>query len=164
MPTDADLTGAPLEEIAGQLLSARHLKLAVAESCTGGLVTDRLTNVPGSSAYFIGGVVAYAYEAKTAALGISAEFLLQYGAVSPETALAMARGVRQLYQTDVAISVTGIAGPGGGLPNKPVGLTYVALVAADREIARRYVWTGDRLQNKMASADAALRLLIEYLL
>src|SRR5512135_3003758 len=105
-----------IEKAIGSLLRKQNWTISIAESCTGGLVAHRITNVPGSSDYFLGGVVAYAYEAKVAQLGVSWETLRAYGAVSRETALAMARGARRTLEADVAVSVTGIAGPGGGLP------------------------------------------------
>jgi PncC family amidohydrolase len=151
------------EVIIGKLLRARGLKLATAESCTGGLASHRITNIPGSSDYFLGGVVAYAYEAKVAALGVSWETLRAYGAVSREVVLEMARGARRLLSADLAVSVSGIAGPGGGLPHKPVGTTWVGLVAPDGEWARCYCFAGDREGNKILSAEAALRLLLDYL-
>lgn len=152
-----------LEEKVGQLLIEQGLTLALAESCTGGLIGDRITNVPGSSEYFMGGVVAYAYDAKERVLGVRHQTLYDHGAVSEETALEMARSVRRLLMADVALAVTGIAGPGGGMPGKPVGLVYVALSARDFERCVRYVWPHDRAGNKAASADAALTLLLEYL-
>jgi PncC family amidohydrolase len=152
-----------LEEQVGQHLARHRLTLAVAESCTGGLVGHRLTNVPGSSAYFIGGVVAYAYDAKERLLGVSHNTLYDFGAVSEPTAREMARGARRVLGTDLGLSVTGIAGPGGGLPGKPVGLTWVALSARDVEDARQFVWDGDREANKRQSAEAALQLVLEYL-
>ncbi len=152
-----------LEEAVGELLRARGLKLALAESCTGGLVADRITDVPGSSDYFLGGLVAYAYEAKTALLGIPREFLIQQGAVNEETARRMASAARERLGADVALGVTGIAGPSGGTPDKPVGLVYIALAAPDLERCERFVWNGDRVENKRLSADAALQMLKEYL-
>ncbi len=152
-----------LEETVGRLLTGRSLTVAVAESCTGGLITHRLTNVPGSSAYLVGSVVAYAYEAKERVLGVRHSTLYDYGAVSRETAVEMASGVRRLMGTDVGLSVTGIAGPTGGTPEKPVGLVYIALSARDFERCERFVWSGDRLANKSQSAEAALRILREYL-
>jgi PncC family amidohydrolase len=154
---------APIEERIGTLLREHGLKLATAESCTGGLVAHRITNVPGSSDYFVGGVVAYAYEAKVAQLGVSWETLKAHGAVSRETVLEMARGARNLLEADLAVSVTGIAGPGGGMPEKPVGLTWIGFVAPEGESARRFVWDGDRAKNKELSAEAALRLVLDYL-
>jgi PncC family amidohydrolase len=153
----------PLEVRIGLLLQQSGLKLAVAESCTGGLVCDRITDVPGSSAYFIGGVVAYAYEAKLKLLDIPWDSLQAHGAVDRETVLAMARGVRYALQTDLGLSVSGIAGPAGGMPGKPVGLTWIGLSAPDGEWARVFIWAGDRVQNKASSAQAALRLLYDYL-
>lgn len=152
-----------LEEKVGQLLVEQGLTLALAESCTGGLIGHRITNVPGSSEYFMGGVVAYAYDAKERVLGVRHDTLYDHGAVSRETALEMARGVRRVLLTDVALAVTGIAGPGGGLPEKPVGLVYIALSARDFERCERRVWPYDRAGNKAASAEAALTLLLEYL-
>jgi PncC family amidohydrolase len=152
-----------LEAQAGQLLQQRGLRLAVAESCTGGLIADRLTNVPGSSAYFVGGVVAYAYEAKTGLLGVSQGTLEAHGAVSRETVLEMATGVRALLAVDIGLSISGIAGPGGGIPGKPVGTVWIGLAAPDLLDARSYRFEGDRLENKAAFADQALRLLLEYM-
>jgi PncC family amidohydrolase len=152
-----------LEMQIGELLRTRKLKLATAESCTGGLIASRITDVPGSSDYFVGGVAAYAYEAKVGLLRVSWDTLQTYGAVSRETVLQMARGAREVLQADIAISVSGIAGPGGGLPDKPVGTTWMALSTRDGEWARVYCFDGDRLQNKSSSADAALQLLLDYL-
>ena len=153
-----------LEDQIGPLLRSRGLKLATAESCTGGLLAHHITNVPGSSDYFLGGVVAYAYEAKVAQLGVSWDTLRAYGAVSAETALEMARGVRALLGAEIGVSVTGIAGPGGGLPEKPVGTTWLGLCVPEGESAQRFVWRGDRLTNKQLSAQAALQLILDYLL
>lgn len=152
-----------LESRIGELLRERGLKLATAESCTGGLIAHRITNIPGSSDYFLGGVVAYAYEAKVAQLGVSWETLQTYGAVSRETVVEMARGARRTLEADLAVSVTGIAGPGGGLPEKPVGTTWIGLSTPEGEWARRFVWDGDRAQNKAYSAQAALQFVIDYL-
>jgi PncC family amidohydrolase len=147
----------------GILLRSRGWKLAVAESCTGGLVADRLTDIPGSSDYFMGGVVAYAYEAKAALLNVSWNTLRTYGAVSRETVIEMARGVRTALGADLSVSVSGVAGPGGGLPGKPVGATWLGLSAADGDWARQFTWQGDRRANKEASAQAALQFLLDYL-
>ena len=152
-----------VEEAIGALLAEQGLSLVTAESCTGGLMAHRITNVPGSSAYYLGGFVAYAYEAKEELLGVKHETLLAHGAVSEETALEMARGVRQRLGAEVGVSITGIAGPAGGMPGKPVGLTYVALAAPDAELCERHVWQGDRLANKEQSVEAAFRLLLTYL-
>jgi PncC family amidohydrolase len=152
-----------LEEKIGKLLVEQGLTLALAESCTGGLIGHRITNVPGSSKYFMGGVVAYAYDTKERVLGVRHDTLYDYGAVSEQTAIEMARGARRLLTTDVALAVTGIAGPGGGMPEKPVGLVYIALSARDFERCERYVWPHSRVGNKVASAEAALTMLWQYL-
>lgn len=152
-----------LEVIVGQMLAERKLKVATAESCTGGLVGHRLTNVPGSSGYFEGGIIAYSYEAKERLLGVHHDTLYEHGAVSAETALEMARGARKVLGADIGVSVTGIAGPGGGLPGKPVGLVYVALSARTYERVEHFSWKSDRESNKMQSAEAALAMLKEFL-
>ena len=139
----------------------RSLTVAAAESCTGGLVADAITDLSGSSAYFHGSIVAYANDAKTSQLGVPEELLAAHGAVSAQVARAMAEGARSRLATSLAVGVTGIAGPGGGTADKPVGLTYVAVADADGVDARRFTWTGDRAENKIASAEAALELLIE---
>jgi len=151
-----------LEKKIGMLLTKQGLTLATAESCTGGLVAHRITNVPGSSAYFVGGIVAYANEAKEALLGVQPATLAAHGAVSEEAAREMARGARQQLGADLAVAITGIAGPSGGTPDKPVGLTYIALSAPAVDLVERHVWTGERLENKEASAEAALRLVADY--
>jgi PncC family amidohydrolase len=153
----------PIEQTIGTLLRARGLKLATAESCTGGLVADYMTNVPGSSDYFLGGVIAYAYEAKVALLHVSWDTLRQSGAVSRETVLEMARGVRTALSADLGVSVSGIAGPGGGLPDNPVGTTWIGLSASDGDWTRKFIWSGERRSNKQSSAQAALQLVLDYL-
>jgi nicotinamide-nucleotide amidase len=147
---------------AGQLLRERQLRLALAESCTGGLLASLITDVPGSSDYILGSAVTYANSAKEAILGVRPETLTEYGAVSPQTAAEMAQGARRLFGADLAIAVTGIAGPTGGQPDKPVGLVYLHLSAPDAEIGERHVWGSDRAGNKRLSAGAALRLLVRY--
>ncbi len=153
----------PLEILVGEWLSRYGLKLALAESCTGGLISHRITNIPGSSEYFLGGVAAYAYEAKVRLLGVKWETLEKYGAVSQQTVLEMARGIRQVLEADVGVSVSGIAGPGGGMPEKPVGLVWIGLSAARYEQAWRNQFQGDRLSIKAQSAEEALRRLLDYL-
>jgi PncC family amidohydrolase len=152
-----------LAQAIGELLQGRGLTLAVAESCTGGLLAGYITNIPGSSAYFEGGVIAYSYAVKERVLNVPAGVLERHGAVSPETATAMAKGVRELLQTDLTLAVTGIAGPTGGTPEKPVGLVYIALASDQGEECRRYLWTGDRWENREWSARAALEMLHEHL-
>lgn len=153
----------PLEIQIGTLLRLNGWKLATAESCTGGLIGHCITNIPGSSDYYLGGVVAYAYEAKVALLGVSWNTLHAYGAVSRETVLEMSRGARKALSADIAVSVSGIAGPGGGMPGKPVGTTWIGLSAKDGDWARVFCFPGGREQNKLFSADAALKLVLDYL-
>lgn len=158
-----------LEVQVGKWLRRRALKLVAAESCTGGLLGHRLTEVPGSSDYFLGGIVSYANEAKERLLGVQHETLVRCGAVSQEVALEMARGARLAlagaFSLDrlIGISITGIAGPGGGTPDKPVGLTWIGLSTPDDDRAWKYVWNGSRAENKVLSAVAALKLLLKYL-
>ena len=144
-------------------LSERGLTLAVAEGDTGGLLLERLTAVPGSSAVVLGGVVAYADALKLALLGLQPEVLRERGAVSAEAAQAMAAGVRRLAGADFGLATTGIAGPGGATPLKPVGLAYVAAAAETASLVREHHWQGDRAANRAASAEAAARLLWELL-
>lgn len=137
--------------------------LATAESCTGGLIGHLLTEIPGASDYYLGGVISYSDTVKEHQLGVDAGILAEHGAVSAETAMAMARGVRARFGTSIGVSVTGIAGPTGGSTAKPVGLTYVC-VADERGVAvRRHVWPADRSANKLLSAQAAIELLLEHL-
>ena len=162
-----------LEEVVGRLLTEQKLTLALGESCTGGLVSHRLTNVPGSSSYVLGGIVAYSNQAKERLLGVRRETLEEHGAVSEEAAIEMARGARAALGADIGLSVTGIAGPGGGAPDKPVGLVYVALSAggaarseaarSEAERVEQFLWDGNRKENKALSAEAALSILKEYL-
>ncbi len=153
----------PLEQMIGPLLRSRGLKLATAESCTGGLVADHITDIPGSSDYFLGGVVAYAYEAKVTLLHVSWDTLQLHGAVSRETVIEMARGVRVFLGADIGVSVSGIAGPGGGLPENPVGTTWICLSTQDGDWTRKFIWDGDRLFNKKSSSQAVLQLILDYL-
>lgn len=158
---DADT---PLEMQLQTRMTTSGRTLGTAESCTGGLITHRLTDVPGSSGYLLGGIVAYSNPLKQALLGVQEATLIQYGAVSKTTAAEMAQGARQVLGVDYAVSVTGIAGPGGGTAEKPVGLTYIGLAGPDGLLkVERYVWQGDRAANKAASVDAALSLVLENL-
>jgi PncC family amidohydrolase len=145
------------------VLTDRKLTLATAESCTGGLIAHRLTNVSGSSAYFLGGIVSYSNEAKAQLLGVGQGTLETQGAVSEATAIEMARGVRRVFSADIAVSVTGIAGPGGGTPEKPVGLAWIGLSTHEGERAQKFIWDQDREGNKAESAEAALQMVWDYL-
>jgi len=145
-------------EIALDLCRARGLTLATAESCTGGMVAARLTSVPGSSDVFVGGVVAYANTVKASELGVAQEVLDQHGAVSAETAAAMAHGVRARLGVDIGVAVTGVAGPGGGTEEKPVGLVFVHVVGPDGEEARRTELPGDREMIRGRATAASLHL------
>ncbi len=148
-----------MEEVVGLKLTVGGYTLAVAESCTGGLITQRLTDVAGSSKYLIEGVIAYSNDAKTRALGVEPVLLLEHGAVSAPVAEAMAEGVRKRARTDFGLSVTGIAGPGGGSDEKPVGLVYIAL-ADDAHIEHRKLnIPGDRQLVRWRASQAALDLL-----
>ena len=151
------------EFLIGLLLREKKLKLATAESCTGGLVADRITNIPGSSEYFYGGIIAYSYEAKVDLLNVSWDTLQTYGAVSREVVLEMAKGARKVLEADIAVSVSGVAGPDGGTPEKPVGTTWIGLSTAEADWARHFVWDSHRLENKSLSAEAALQFILDYL-
>jgi len=149
----------PVEEHVLALCRSRGLSLATAESCTGGLVAARLTSVPGASDAFRGAIVAYADEVKEAELGVPAKVLAEHGAVSAETARAMATGARERLGVDVAVSVTGVAGPSGGTPEKPVGLVYVHALSPDGELAVDFSLPADRETVRRRAAVAALHLL-----
>lgn len=152
-----------LEVEIGRILKERKLQLGLAESCTGGLLGHHITDVAGSSEYFAGGVVAYSYDAKAAVLGVSWDTLNTFGAVSPETVLEMAKGAKKLLGVDIALSISGIAGPGGGTADKPVGTTWIGLVTDSGEWTREFHFKSDREQNKASSAEEALKMLLEYL-
>ena len=152
-----------IAEQVGARLIAQGLTIASAESCTGGLIGHLLTNISGSSAYVLGGVIAYSNEVKQQLLKVSEATLIQYGAVSEATAREMAEGLRDLLGVDLALSVTGIAGPGGGTDEKPVGLTYIGLATPEGTTVKHFVWPHDRVANKQASAEAALQMALDYL-
>ncbi|WP_026370994.1 CinA family protein [Kallotenue papyrolyticum] len=147
----------------GARLVARGWTLASAESCTGGLIGHLITEIAGSSRYYLGGIIAYSNAVKQALLGVPATILLDHGAVSEATARAMAAGVRHALQADVGLATTGIAGPGGATPTKPVGLVYVAVATPLGQDCLRFVFSGDRQAIKQQSAAAALRLLLDSL-
>ncbi len=148
--------GSTLEEVVGHSLRRLNLTLAVAESCSGGLISHRLTNVPGSSDYFMGGVVTYSNQAKIELLQVPAAIIARHGAVSSPTAAAMARGVRDLFHTPLSLSATGIAGPSGGSPDKPVGTVYLGLAREERVHTRLCHFQGNREQIKILTAQTAL--------
>jgi PncC family amidohydrolase len=145
------------------VLGERRLSLAVAEGDTGGVLLQWLTAVPGSSAAIRGGVVAYHDDLKRQLLGVEAALIRQHGAVSAEVVEAMARGVRRAAGADVGLATTGIAGPGGGTPTKPVGLTFVAVVDGEGLMVREHRWQGGRESNRRASGTAALQVLLDLL-
>jgi len=152
-----------LAERLGSELAARNLTLATAESCTGGLLADTITDRPGASAYFLGGVIVYSNASKTDLLGVPPVMLARHGAVSGKTALSMAYAVMEHFDADMGIAITGIAGPGGGTPVKPVGATFIALASRDNEMVREFTFNGSRREIKAQAADAALELVLEFI-
>ena len=152
--------GALAERLQGICLG-RGLTVGVAESCTGGLLAAAITDIPGSSGYFLGGIVSYADSAKIELLGVPARVVEAHGAVRAQVARAMAEGARSRFGATLAAGVTGIAGPDGGTAEKPVGLTYLGIADATGADVRRRVWTGDREANRLASVRELLELLIE---
>lgn len=149
------------ERIVHDILVERKLTLAVAESCAGGLVSHRITNIPGSSLYFKGAIVAYSNDAKTTLLRIPKKLIVRHGAVSAEVAAAMAMGAKRVFRTDIAASVTGIAGPGGGTDEKPVGLAYMAVAHGKNVATCRVEFDGERAKLKERFADAVLKFIVE---
>ena len=160
-PTDEELLD--LARRVAAVCRERGVRLGTAESCTGGLVGHLITEVPGSSDYFAGALVTYANEIKVGLADVPEPVLAAHGAVSAQVAKAMADGARQRLGVDLAVAVTGVAGPDGGSDAKPVGLTYVAIADADGDDVRRFVWDSDRTGNKRLSAAAALGLVVERL-
>ena len=154
---------ASLEKEIGSLLRQKGLTLGVVESATGGLISHRLTNVPGSSDYYKGSVTAYSNEAKIKVVGVKEATISQYGAVSSQAAEEMAKGGRKILAVDVCLADTGIAGPGGATPGKPVGLFYLGLSYQGGTYSRKHNFRGDREQNKQSAAEVALNWLKEYL-
>ena len=146
-----------LREVAS-LLTEKKLTVATAESCTGGLIGHVLTNIPGSSAYYLGGAIAYTNALKIKVLGVASSTLEEHGAVSESTAQEMAEGIKTVTQADIGVASTGIAGPSGGTAEKPVGLVYIGL-AAEVTTVKAFVFDGDRLQNKKATVQAVLKMI-----
>ncbi|MEX2573500.1 MAG: competence/damage-inducible protein A [Balneolaceae bacterium] len=153
-----------LSEATGRILTSKKLSLSVAESCTGGLISDLITDVPGSSAYFSGGVIAYADPVKTARLGVRQESLAEHGAVSMEVALQMAGGVADSFSTDIGVSATGVAGPGGGSEEKPVGTVWMGFRIKGQQFALKAYFTRDRRINKERTGTVVLETVRRYLL
>ncbi len=160
-PSDEELHD--LASRVGAVCRDRSVRLTTVESCTGGLVAHLITEVAGSSDYYIGGLVTYSNDLKIDLVEVPAEVLSAHGAVSAQVARAMADGGRRRLGADVAVAVTGVAGPDGGTPAKPIGLTYVAVADADGDDVQRFVWDADRSGNKRLSAAAALELVITRL-
>lgn len=160
-PTDDELLD--LARRVGTACRDRGVRLGTAESCTGGLVAHVITEIPGSSDYFAGALVTYSNEVKVGVADVPSEVVDAHGAVSAQVARAMADGARRVLGVDLAIAVTGVAGPDGGTAAKPVGLTYVAVADGDGDDVRRFVWDSDRTGNKRLSAAAALDLVLARL-
>lgn len=152
-----------LELILGEELARRSLTISVAESCTGGLLGSRITDVPGSSAYFMGGIIAYSNEVKIKELQVKEDTIAEHGAVSEETAREMAINIKRLMNTDLGLAVTGIAGPDGGSKEKPVGLVYVALASNEDVEVYRLNLKGDRKENKWQTTEYALYFTYKYI-
>ncbi len=150
--------GSSMEEVVGRLLKENGLTLSVAESCTGGLLSARIVNVPGSSSYFMGGVVVYSNELKVSLLGVKRETIEKYGAVSEETCKEMLKGLRERFKTDCGIAITGIAGP-GGTEKKPEGLTYIGVYLKDKEVIKKRIFNKGRNKNRFLSTQIALNIL-----
>lgn len=145
-------------------LRKQKLTVATAESCTGGLIAHTLTNISGSSDYFDRGIVSYSNEAKSELLGVPEDMLKEYGAVSEQVAKAMAEGIRTTSNVDIGIATTGIAGPTGGTKEKPVGLVYIAISTSENTVVKKFQFSGDRLQNKESTCNAALQMLLDLLI
>ena len=144
-------------------LKSQNLTIATAESCTGGLIGHTFTNVSGSSEYFDRGIISYSNRSKIELLGVSESMLKEHGAVSEEVAKAMADGIRKRSNVAVGISTTGVAGPTGGTKEKPVGLVYIAISTEKDTIVKKFIFSGDRLQNKVSACNAALNTLLDVL-
>ena len=156
--------GEAMEEVVARVLTENRATIAVAESCTGGLLAERLTNIPGSSVYFLGGVVCYSNELKSALVDVPAELIESKGAVSPDVALALADGIRKRTGATIGVGVTGIAGPGGGTPEKPVGLVHIGIADERGPRERRFQFPGDRERIRMHASQTALDSVRRYFL
>ena len=152
-----------MENELGKLFTEENLTIACAESCTGGLLTSRLTDVPGSSAYVQGSIVSYSNEIKNSVLKVKAETLKKFGAVSEQTAREMSANVRELFKTDIGVGVTGIAGPGGSTADKPVGTVYISVSNLYQTIVQKFNFSGSRSEIKNKSCDAAIKMVKDLL-
>ena len=152
-----------IEARIGRILRERRMKIAVAESCTGGHIANRITNIQGASDYFDLGFVTYSNDSKELYLFVPEEVIVEKGAVSSEVAKAMAEGLREATDVDIALSVTGVAGPGGGTPEKPVGTVFVGLASKDGTFVNKFLFSGDRISIKEQTSEEALKLVLDYL-
>ncbi len=152
-----------IEKEIGGILRERGLRIAVAESCTGGLIANRITNIQGASDYFDIGFITYSNDSKELFLFVPEEIIAEKGAVSSEVAKAMAEGVIEATGADIAVAVTGIAGPGGGSPEKPVGTVYVGLALRNQVFVRKFLFSGDRISIKIQTSEEALKMVLDYL-
>jgi len=152
-----------IENLVGNALRERGWRLAIAESCTGGLIGHRITNISGSSTYYLGSITAYAYRAKVRLLGVSWDTLEKFGAVSEETVSEMAKGIRHALAADIGLSVSGIAGPTGGTPDKPVGFAWIGLSTPKGIWTLQHSAGGNRIENKEEVAQIALEFLYDFL-
>ncbi len=152
-----------IEQVVGELLSKNKKTLAIAESCTGGLLSNLITNIAGSSTYFLGGVVAYSNQSKMDMLKIPEQIIQDEGATSRNCALAMAKNIRGTLRADLGFSITGIAGPGGGSGNKPVGTVFIAVTDGEKNVCKLFKFEGARLEIKQKASQAALRMVKELL-
>jgi nicotinamide-nucleotide amidase len=152
-----------IEARIGRILRERRMRIAVAESCTGGHISNRITNIQGASDYFDMGFVTYSNDSKELYLFVPEEVIAEKGAVSSEVAKAMAEGLREATRADIALSVTGIAGPGGGTPEKPVGTVFVGLASKNGTFVNRFLFSGDRISIKEQTSEASLKLVLDYL-
>lgn len=152
-----------MEKIVRDLLREKNFTISCAESCTGGLLTSRLTDVAGSSAYVKGSVVGYSNEIKIFAVHVKEETLKNFGAVSEQTAFEMAKNIREIFKTDIGVGVTGIAGPDGGSAEKPVGLVYISVSNFDKTVVEKFNFSGSRIEIKNKSVDAALKMIQNFL-
>ena len=152
-----------LERTIARILTKKKMTLSVAESCTGGLISDSLTNIPGSSKFFICGITAYSNDTKIKLLGVSPDVIRDHGAVSKETALQLSENIKRITNSDIGIGVTGIAGPGGATPSKPVGVVFISVCVSRHCYFKKFNFSGNRIKIKRLAKDAALRMLKECL-